>query len=42
MLKSRGELGMTEKRFLLTIHFEGGLRVDKEMWRRPAVLEERA
>ena len=36
-----GELGKTKERLLLKIQFEGGLRVDKEMSRRPASQEER-
>ena len=36
-----GELGKTKERLLLKIQLEGGLRVDKEMSRRPASQEER-
>lgn len=37
---AEGKIGKTEKRFLLKIHLEGGLRVDEETRRRPAFLEE--
>lgn len=35
-----GKIGKIEKRFLLKIYFEGGLRVDEETRRRLVFLEE--